>query len=243
MIISNSRKFIFVHLHKCAGTSLTEALRPQLGPNDLVISGSDTDKSPVSEEISHLKTKLSKHSTAEQISQAVGDKLWNSYFTFSFVRHPLDRLVSLYEFLNRVRRNNEPKLGFISSVLSRKRSRSLDLYPDAPPWSWKSMQALLTTDDFSGFIRSDVLKKAQDARLQTHSLSDQSGKLLVDFVGKVENLAADWQRVGDRLQIKAELTVENTSERRFSDIRRLLEPGRPEICGRAIPYRFREFRL
>ena len=158
MIISNSRKFIFAHLHKCAGTSLTEALRPYLTSDDLVLGGSESGESFGSEELQHLSTRLAKHSTASKIYQAVGDRIWNSYFTFGIVRHPLDRLVSLYEFLNRVRRNNEPKHGFINGVFSRNRQKSLQRYPDAPPWNWKSMQALLSTDNFSGFLRSDLLQ-------------------------------------------------------------------------------------
>ncbi len=36
MIISHSRKFIYVHLHKTAGEAITAALGPHLGPADIL---------------------------------------------------------------------------------------------------------------------------------------------------------------------------------------------------------------
>lgn len=78
------------------------------------------------------------------------------------------------------------------------------------------MQALLTTDDFSGFIRSEHLAKSQDAKPQTRSLTDSAGNLLVDFVGKVENMRDDWDQLCKHLNIQAPLLNENKSERKFS---------------------------
>jgi hypothetical protein len=39
MIISRSRGFIFVHVHKTADEAVTLALLPYLGPDDLVLGG------------------------------------------------------------------------------------------------------------------------------------------------------------------------------------------------------------
>ena len=39
MIISHKHKFIFIHINKCGGSSVTRALMPYLGPNDLVLGG------------------------------------------------------------------------------------------------------------------------------------------------------------------------------------------------------------
>ena len=42
MIISPNRQFVFIHLHKCAGTSIEMALAGALGINDIVV-GSTPD--------------------------------------------------------------------------------------------------------------------------------------------------------------------------------------------------------
>ena len=213
MILCNSRKFIFVHLHKTAGMSVMEALRPHLSVDDFVIS--DDRHGPSSQGRGMLPHALYKHSTAEHISRVVGESTWNSYFTFAFVRHPLDRLVSLYEFFNRVRRNNTARPGILKQLFFLGTEKPSGDSPDQPPWSWEGMQALLTTSDFSGFIRSEHLAKAQGAKPQIRSLTDKSGNLLVDFVGKVENISDDWQKICVRLGIQQTLRHENQSERQF----------------------------
>ena len=39
MIVSHSRRFVFVHLHKTAGTSVKQALRPHLAAGDFMTPG------------------------------------------------------------------------------------------------------------------------------------------------------------------------------------------------------------
>ena len=94
MIISHRHKFIFVHLHKCAGTSVTRALIPYLGRNDLVFGCT-----PKYERISKQSRNSGgphKHSTAKEIREYVGDERWHEYLKFSFVRNPWDLVLSKY---------------------------------------------------------------------------------------------------------------------------------------------------
>jgi chondroitin 4-sulfotransferase 11 len=196
-----------------------EALEPFLSSSDVVIYGGE-HAAQSSQEPESSAFCLRKHSTAEEIAGAVGEATWNSYFKFSFVRHPLDRLVSLYEFFNRVRRSNAVQPGMVKRLFLSTQANSRPSYPDHQPWNWKGMQALLTTSDFSGFIRSDFLSEAQGAMPQTRSLTDKSGNLLVDFVGKVENIADDWQTICGKFGIQSTLSRANQSKRTHDDLRR-----------------------
>lgn len=45
----------------------------------------------------HIPAEYRKHATAKVIKNAIGDR-FETYFKFAFVRHPLDRLVSLYHW-------------------------------------------------------------------------------------------------------------------------------------------------
>ncbi len=94
MIVSHRHKFIFVHLHKCAGTSITRALIPYLGRNDLVFGC--TPKFEKLSNKSRSQGGLYKHSTAREIREYVGEPRWNDYFKFSFVRNPWDLTLSKY---------------------------------------------------------------------------------------------------------------------------------------------------
>ena len=96
MIISHKYKFIFIHIPKCAGTSITRTLAPLLGEHDLVIGCTPEGERLHQENMK--KGGLTKHSTAQQIMQHVGPEIWNSYFKFSFVRNPWDLMVSRYHW-------------------------------------------------------------------------------------------------------------------------------------------------
>jgi len=97
MIISHKLKFIFVHIHKCAGTSVTKVLNRAkvLGPDDIVV-GCTRDGEDI-ERAGGWKG-LDKHAPAAEIKEVVGEDIWNSYFTFTIVRNPWDRAVSTYHW-------------------------------------------------------------------------------------------------------------------------------------------------
>lgn len=96
MIISHKHKFIFIHIQKCAGTSITYALNKYLGEQDLVLGCT-----PEGEELSAIwgKTKgLYKHVNSANAKGILGNKIWNEYFKFSFIRNPWDLVVSTYHW-------------------------------------------------------------------------------------------------------------------------------------------------
>lgn len=89
MIISRRQKFLFAAFNKTGTTSIEQALQPY------------------SSKLLELKLRvlhrfvindrhMFKHVRPVHIKQLLGDEEWDSYFTFSFVRNPWDRAVSLY---------------------------------------------------------------------------------------------------------------------------------------------------
>jgi predicted nucleic acid-binding protein len=65
-----SDKFIFIHIIKTGGVSIATA----------------------------LNTPQRRHITALETKNVVGDKIWNAYFKFAFVRNPWDKIVSQYHY-------------------------------------------------------------------------------------------------------------------------------------------------
>jgi len=223
MLISNSLKCIFVHIHKCAGTSVELALDKHLAWNDLLLGS--TEAGMLIQAGYQQRFGLGKHSSAAEIQHVVGEEIWRDYFTFAFVRHPCDRLVSLYEYIRTVRDDWArvlPPKGILKRTPFKKNLIASKLaladVPDSEPWNWSAMKALLTTDGFSEFIRSDYLNDDLGTRPQVMSIYDPvTGQQLVDFIGKLESINRDWAFVCSRLGIPlAALGRHNTSTTRES---------------------------
>jgi hypothetical protein len=79
MIISEEHRFLFIHLIKTAGTSVTVALKPFGKTHKEIGQGYGC------------------HDSAPVLVDRLGKETFKSYFSFAFVRNPWDRQVS--EFL------------------------------------------------------------------------------------------------------------------------------------------------
>jgi hypothetical protein len=88
MLINHKKKFIYIHSPKTAGTTIHSLFDPS---NKWFIRP--------------------KHMKAQECFQYVGKKKFEKYIKFSFVRNPWERQVSLYEWINMKRKQqNKPIL-------------------------------------------------------------------------------------------------------------------------------------
>jgi hypothetical protein len=137
------------------------------------------------------------HRFASELQLLYGPELWQRYFKFGFVRNPWDRLVSWWEMIRRNVAEGRPMNGFQRYVLG-------------------------NAATFEDFIRNcgDEYRDRDGSkwiyRNQVEYLTDSSGALLVDFVGRFENLPADFGFVAARLGLKSTLIPHvNRSTRRL----------------------------
>ena len=83
MIISHSKKFLFFHMYKVAGTSITSLLHKNGGENHWEINGEGTPGA--------------RHTTCKQaLEHNKYKELIKEYYTFCFVRNPWDWTLSNY---------------------------------------------------------------------------------------------------------------------------------------------------
>jgi len=156
-------KLIFVHIPKTAGLSLA-----------LTLFG---------EEVGHFPV---------WVYRAILGDEYNDYFSFSFVRHPVDRLISAYYFLKQ------------GGMKEHKTDR---------------MFKEKVVDKYSTF-ESFVLEYLNEKTIYSYiHLFPQSyfltykGEIIVSFLGRVENMKESIKALEERLNRKIDLPVLNKSNR------------------------------
>ena len=220
MLISHDHKFIFIHIGKTGGTSIERVLCDYLGKNL-----EDTEKAPDGE--------WWKHIWARGMRRRVGEKVWDDYFTFAFVRNPFDMVLSLYSMYTQYPEYTNlevhPALyhpwnqyeDFESFVLSMGQ-RSYE-----PDEKWRRQLAKLGAKDQIQVWEN--LRNLQTSYL-TESWMGREGPstVLVDFVGRFENLECDFHEVCNRIEIPRLDLVFHGATRHVS-FRELYSPAMEEI--------------
>jgi hypothetical protein len=120
MIISHSRRFIFIKSAKTAGTSLEAALSNYCGGSDVVTPLGDyefnRDEAGRWVHRSMNAEGFEQHDWGVTIRDKVGLAVWTSYFKFSIARNPWDRVVSLFNWKARNDRSLKPKTGLLGKI-------------------------------------------------------------------------------------------------------------------------------
>ncbi|RLD30825.1 MAG: hypothetical protein DRI70_00010 [Bacteroidetes bacterium] len=155
-MISTKHKTIFVHIPKVAGQSIETLFLEDLGLNwdtrqELLLRKKKSHESGP-HRLAHLKAK-----DYVGLGYLEASK-YEEYFSFSFVRNPYSRVISLYNYLG------------YSKIIS-----------------------------ISSFIKNELSKKVREDhfffRPQYDYLYNDGGKLMVDFVGKLEHISEDIEYV------------------------------------------------
>ena len=188
MLISHSHRFLFFHVAKTAGLSVREALWPYTEePTKFRIRRPPRLKGGQPNPFYGIWEALLIHARARDAQKELPAEVFDEYFKFAFVRNPWDWQVSMYHFI-------------LSEPTHLKHS---------------------LVDSFGNFERylrwvmetpNPYAKGA--TKFQKDVLTGDDGKLLVDFVGRYENLAPDFAHICRRLNIRGHLPHINGSGHR-----------------------------
>lgn len=143
------------------------------------------------------------HKTALQLRGRLGVQRWERKFRFAFVRNPWDRAVSAFKF---ARDRNKDSRFVALSFRDWLRLAYVDRHP-------------LYFDIPVSFLP------------QFGWISDDSDRVLVDFIGRFENLSADFANVCERIGRKAPALPHHNSTKR-DDYRSYYDDESIEIIAR-----------
>lgn len=205
MIISHKYKFIFIHIPKCAGTSIRTTIESyfnkngmlaiedlisfRVGYSDLPISGTSANLKKIhdyTEEQLRLYQQFNQHSIFSLVESVFKREKINldEYFKFAFCRNPWERKVSQY-FYGR----QAAKKGHEWAISNRNLQKQFKDYASSIE-NWRT---------FKDGQYNWVLNK--------------EGELGLDFIGKSENIQEDFNYACERIGLpQMELPHSNKSK-------------------------------
>lgn len=98
MIVSHRHQFIFAAVPKTGTHSVRQALREQLGEEDVEQVGLFVDKRFPWQDLAAIRHG---HLALSQVRPYLGEDAFADYFKFAFVRNPFDRFISYCAFMLR----------------------------------------------------------------------------------------------------------------------------------------------
>lgn len=174
-IINNTNNFIFIHIPKCAGTTVGTLLSQytKIGDIELGVTEFGQALSP----LYFKRFGIRKHSQAEEIRNVLGDQKWNQFYSFSFVRQPFNKLISAYSFLKYSWR------GWSGSDI-------MD--------SFDSFEEFVMSDFFLTPGPDRIFAP------QFRFCYDSNDQCILDFIGKVERLDEDLNSLLNNLKLSSD---------------------------------------
>lgn len=167
MVINNENKFVFVHIPKTGGISITDAIQSNDGPGGWMYKHPKLNKS----------VRIVTHVYAKEIRTFMGES-YNDFFTFGIVRNPWERLYSLYNF---------------SCTKQQKRSSEFKIWSQKE-YKEKGFKWFLLENELKAprVKLIPVHTIVSQTTPQAEWLTDDNNNLIVDFVGRYETLKQDF---------------------------------------------------
>ena len=203
MIISDSKKFMYVHIYKTGGSSTTDLLIPHV---DKKFHKRKTRKEGLSwQQTWHLGKQ---HATlAESLPKL--DKMEvdpKDYFLFAFVRNPYAWILSVWNnfYSKPYRKKSGGLLGnirFMAKKIFKNRTQDLlqndTFYQEFPNASFKDFLLFINRIYESGSDREKSFWGTYDQ----YSFLENDRGINFDFIGKLENLEEDMSYLADKLNL------------------------------------------
>ncbi len=212
MIISHGRKYIFVHIPKTGGTSLSLALENKAMKDDVLIGDTPKAKNRRSR-LKDVKVsgRLWKHARLTDVYGLVDQAQIEQYFVFTIVRNPWDRVVSYYHWLQ-------------------------DQTFDHP--AVKIAQSMLFID----FLQDGMIQRSFQNDTAKQYVMDQDGKDQCDLYLRLEHLSEDVKELENRLGFKLGVLPHDNKSKREKEYSSYYDDAGRDIINAAFCEDINKFR-
>ena len=174
-MINRQKHFIFVHVPKTAGTSIRSLLETTFSqPARSVVRPSSARK------------------FGRRLRRKLGLKTYSCDPTLIQLHN--HARATEYRSLLGIQFENYFRFAFVRNPFS----WQVSLYEYIKNTSAHRLNIFCNMIDFEGYLLSGV---PESVRTQSSYLCDEENSCLVDFVGKFENLDADWEHISNRLDL------------------------------------------
>ena len=200
-MINHEHKFIFIHIPKCSGMSIGKTLTELTKPKD---------------DEPHYGTKWN-YSGFKIHHDEFDEKIWKEYFVFTFIRDPIDRLLSQYLYRDFLYHHE-----FEYAVKNMKGLFSQE-YGYKEPGTHPTNGSIIDISDHYG---EWIHYPGQRGFLQGQYSNGIDKRPYINFYGKYETLQEDFDYVCEKIGLpKTKLPHSNKSrnDRNFKYERKLLK--------------------
>lgn len=193
-IVSSNNRFVYTYIPKVACSSLKMALAPHFGV--------DADISAAAREnvFNDLQSFEAMHAANWPIIPKhllLSDQTWD-YLKFAIVRNPWDRLVSCYK--NKILSSGDTNEFYENGVHRALVKNYGDLFHQS-----------MTFDEFAEAVCNIPDDIAEDHFRSQHTFITHRGQLIVDHIGKLENIDQEWAYLCANINIDNKLENINVS--------------------------------
>ena len=208
MLISIKNKFIFIHNYKVAGTSIRKTLFP------FCIKPYFSKKSQKKVLDKLVKRHFLAYYNNESINQVIKafidnipDQLFEGYLEqITSLVPPHSNARQIKQIIPNRLYNDYFKFGFVRNPWDWQVSLYFYMLKDKGHYQHKLIKSFKSFDEF---IEWRVFK---EKRLQKSFFVDKKGNLIVDFIGRYENLNEDFQKVLQIVGLEKEIMLEHTNK-------------------------------
>lgn len=189
MLISHSHHFIFFHVTKVAGISIANALKPYTEePNHFRIARPVAELKGKPNPMYEMWKAALLHAKAKDVKKELTPNVFDTYFKFAFVRNPWDWQVSMRHFILKE-----------TTHIHHERVKAMHNFEEYLNW------VMNTKNPYP----------KGGTKFQKQAIADDEGHLLVDYLGRFEDLATGFNQVCQHLNLDTSLPHLNKS--RHSD--------------------------